>query len=192
MNHTYRSMTMTVIAGAFGLCVVACSAGVTSAQPPPSPTPAVSHTRPSPTASPTSSGSTVSVDGPLGSFPVPHGAKVVANMACAHHQVSLELDSVTPRQVSDFYTSALPHAGYQITSSFMNPGSSTGTGTSQDLVEMQFSGHGYTGIILAASDINAAGASANPSIPPLPSDVSKDVLEIELNPPGEANQFGCP
>lgn len=190
MNHTHRLMTMTVMAGAFGLCLVACSAGVTS-PPPPSPAPGVSSTRPSPTASPTSSGSTVSVGAPIGSFPIPHGAKVVANMACAHHQVSLELDSVTPRQVSDFYTSAFPRAGYQITSSFMNPGPSTGTGTSQDVVEIQFSGHGYTGIIIAAADLNAAGASAGPSIPPLPADISKDAVEITLNPPGEANQFGC-
>ncbi|HEX6454359.1 MAG TPA: hypothetical protein VF060_33480 [Trebonia sp.] len=204
MNR-YRFVAMTVTSCAAGLSLAACSAGITTAKPVTSTSPAAKPVRsPSPTAgrtgsSPTGSsshttpasagsGDTVQVDAPIGSFPIPHGAQVVANMPCGK-QVLIELGSVTPAQASTFYTSALPRAGYKVTDNTLT--SDPDTGNPQGMAEFTFTGHGYTGLIIAMANLGAE-ASADPSMAALPSNIAKNALEISLTPPGTSNTSMCP
>jgi hypothetical protein len=192
--NTYRFMGMAVTTCAVGLSLAACSAGVSTKSPVTSPSPDTSHTVSSPTASPSPAASapaipadTVSVAGPIGSFPIPHGARVVANMACSQ-QVLIELSSVTPVQAQTFYTSALPRRGYTITTNTLS--SDPNTGAAQGLSEIMFSGHRYTGLIVAMANLGAE-ASADPSVGSLPSNVKKNVVAISLSPPGKTNTPTC-
>ena len=93
---------------------------------------------------------------------------------------------VTPSQSSAFYTTALPRVGYKIGENV-----TTDAGTAQDMTEIQFSGHGYEGWIGTLADANA-GASAGPSSWPLPGDMTKNVEEIVMNPPGTPDSYTCP
>jgi hypothetical protein len=188
----HRLMAMAVTTCAAGLSVTACTAGITSAPPATSSSPAASRTAssPAPAASHTTSAApspadTISVDAPIGSFPVPHGAQVVSNIACGK-QVLVELSSVTPAQASAFYTSALPRAGYKITENTLT--SDPNTGAPQAMAEFTFTGHGYTGLIIALANLGA-DASAVPSAAGLPSNIAKNAVEISLTPPGAS---GCP
>lgn len=191
----YRFTAMTVTFCAAGLSLAACSAGVTTAKPVTSPSPTAGRTGSSPTASPShatsasaGSGDTVRVDAPIGSFPVPPGAQLVANMPCGK-QILIELGSVTPAQASAFYTSALPRAGYKITNNTLT--SDPDTGTPQGMAEFTFTGRGYTGLIIAMANLGAA-ASAGPSMAALPSSIAKNAVEISLTPPGTGNSPECP
>jgi hypothetical protein len=131
----------------------------------------------------------VRVDASVGTFPVPQGAQIVGNtMPCAK-QVVLQLSSVTPSQASIFYASALPRAGYKVT--FNTLGSDPTTGAPQGLAEFTFAGHGYTGMIIAVANLGAYG-STDPSMAPLPSNITKNYLEIALTPAGTANTSKCP
>jgi hypothetical protein len=130
----------------------------------------------------------VRVGGTIGSFPVPHGAQVVANMPCGK-QTFTELSSVTPAQASTFYTSALPQAGYSITLNTLS--SDPNTGAPKGIAEITFTGHKYTGLIIALANLGA-GASASPSMPALPSSMTKNALEISLTPAGTASSSDCP
>jgi hypothetical protein len=193
--NVYRLMAMAVTICAVGLSAGACSAGVTTAHPATSPSPAASRTASSPALAasqtpPAAPGpaDTVSVDAPIGTFPIPHGAQVAANMPCGD-QVLLELGSVTPTQASAFYSSVLPRAGYKITENILTTEPSTGT--PQSMAEITFTGHAYTGLIIAVANLGAA-ASADPSMPHLPENIAKNAVEISLNPPGTANAFSCP
>lgn len=198
----HRLMAMAVTTCAAGLSLTACTAGITSTSPATASSPAESRTAssPAPAASHTTSAAshttsaasspvdTVNVGAPIGSFPIPHGAQLVANMAnvpCAK-AVLVELDSVTPAKASAFYTSALPRAGYRITGNTL--ASDPKTGAPQALAEIMFTGHGYTGVIIAAADLGAE-ASADPSMAGLPSNITKNSVEISLTPPGAP---GCP
>ena len=201
--NTYRFMAMAVTSCAAGLSLAACSAGITTANPVTSPSRTASRTGPSPTASrtgssPTASPSqttsasagpvdTVKVDAPIGSFPIPPGAQVAANMSCGK-QVLIELGSVTPAQTSTFYTSALPRAGYKITENTLS--SDPNTGTPQGMAEFTFTGHGYTGLIIGMANLGAE-ASTGPSMAALPSSIAKNALEISLTPPSMANTLAC-
>jgi hypothetical protein len=152
----YRSATLALVTCAAALSLAACSAGVTQATPATSTTavskPASSPT-PSHTASPAAAGGTVSLGGSLGNFPLPPGAKVLEN-ATYGNKITLILSSVPPAQVSSFYTSALPHAGYKITSN-----SSAVIGNSTD-AGIEFTGHGYKGLLGAISSVpSSSGAS---------------------------------
>jgi hypothetical protein len=195
--NSYRLMAMTVTSCAAGLSLAACTAGITKANPVTSPSPTASHNVSSPAASPShtasasasaGSGDTVRVEAPIGSFPIPRGAQVVANMPCGKQDL-IELGSVTPPQVSTFYTSALPRAGYKVTNNTLT--SDPNTGTPQGMAEITFTGHGYTGLIIAMANLGAE-ASADPSLADLPSDMTKNAVEISLSPPGTANTSTCP
>jgi hypothetical protein len=197
MNQ-YRLMAMTVTSCAAGLSLAACSAGITKANPVTSPSPTVSHSQSSPARSPAASpshtasasadsGDTVRVGAPLGSFPIPRGAQVVANMPCGKQDL-IELGSVTPAQAATFYTSALPRAGYQISNNTLT--SDPNTGAPQGMAEITFAGHGYTGLIIAMANLGAE-ASADPSAADLPSSLTKNAVEISLSPPGTANKSMC-
>jgi hypothetical protein len=191
----HRLMAMAVTTCAAGLSVTACTAGITSTGPATAPSPASSRTASSPasaashtTSAASSPVDTVNVGAPIGSFPIPHGAQLVANMAnipCAK-AVLVELGSVTPAQASAFYTSALPRAGYKITGNTL--ASDPHTGAPQALAEIMFTGHGYTGLIIAIANLGAE-ASADPSMAGLPSNITKNAVEISLTPPGAS---GCP
>jgi hypothetical protein len=125
------------------------------------------------------------VDAPIGSFPVPHGAQVLFNSSCGK-EVVIELSSVTPAQVSSFYTAALPQAGYKITGNTLLTNTGSGNGLPGAAAEIDFTGHGYKGAIAGLSDI---GALASASASDLPSNVAKNFITITLTPPG-AN--ACP
>jgi hypothetical protein len=182
-----------VTACAASLSVTACTAGITTAAPAASRTPATSRpatSRPAATAAHSAAASpspsdTVNVGAPIGSFPIPHGAQVVANMPCGK-QVLLELGSVTPAQASAFYASALPRAGYKIQLDTLS--SDPNTGTPQGIAEITFTGHGYAGQIIAVANLGAQ-ASADHSLAGLPSNIAKNYVEISLTPPGKT---GCP
>jgi hypothetical protein len=189
--NPYRLMAMALTTCAAGLSLAACSAGITDASPPASPSPTTSRTASSPAAaasdsSPASASpaDTISVDAPIGTFPIPHGAQVLFNNIC-DKQVIIELSSVTPPQASSFYTAALPRAGYKIT------GNSLLTDTGNELpgaeAEIEFTGHGYKGTIAAVSNFGAL-SSMGPSPVSVPSNIAKNFITVSLTPPGAA---GC-
>ncbi|WP_157436092.1 hypothetical protein [Actinospica robiniae] len=193
--NTYRRMAMTVTTTCAAIASLgACSAGVTSADPKTPVSAAVSRAGSSPTASPTHATSasaaaagTVHVDGPIGSFPIPSGAQVVANMPCGK-EVLIELGSVTPTQASTFYTAALPQAGYQITVNTLS--SDPTTGAAKGMAEFTFTGHGYTGLIIAMANLGA-DASADPSVGSLPGNMAENAVEISLTPAGTTPKSSC-
>ena len=188
---SYRRAAVTLATCAAGL-TAACSAGITSASPPKAPTtPASHHTAappthtaaPSPSPSPTAG--MASVAG-LGSFPIPSGAQVAANIACGKGDI-IEAGPVTPAAASAFYTSALPKAGYTITENTL--GSVPGTGAPDGIETVIFSGHGYSGVIIALADLNSAGSAA-PSAPAMSGSLTHNVLEVTLVP--GSNPAGMP
>jgi hypothetical protein len=122
----------------------------------------------------------VTVDAPIHSFPVPEGAQVSFNISCPK-SIGIAVSPVTPAQSTAFYTIELPRAGYKIQNSF----------TMDGIVEIDFSGHGYTGSIATFADLGAE-ASANPSTVTLPSDLSKNVEEITMTVPGTPDSYNCP
>jgi hypothetical protein len=188
-----RLMVMAVAACAAGLSLAACTAGISTASSAKSPSPTASRAASSPAGSdktPAAAGpaDSVSVDAPIRTFPIPHGAQVVANMPCGS-QVLVELGSVTPAQASTFYGSALPQAGYKITDNTL--ATDPDTNTPHGIAEITFTGHGYTGLIIAVANL-AADASADPSMPDLPSNITKNAAEISLTRNGAAKTSGCP
>lgn len=206
--NAYRLMATSANTCVAGLSLAACSVGISTASPSPSPSLAASRTASSPAVSRSlatsrtasspamshsmpASGSpadTVPEEAPIGPFPVPHGAQLVDNMGCGK-QILIELSSVTPAQASTPYTSALPRAGYTITDNALT--SDPSTGAPQGMAEITFTGRGYTGLIIAIADLGAE-ASADPSMAGLPSNITKNDLEISLTPAGTASTSACP
>jgi hypothetical protein len=145
----YRSAALVLAACAASLSVAACSAGSPAASSSPArsatPSAGVSTWAP-PTSGPAIAGRMLSVNGPLGSFPVPADAKVGENMA-GGSSVIIVFGSVSPSDVSRFYATALPKAGYTITTnSMVSKGGNTGA-----LIE--FTGHGFAGNIDALDQL---------------------------------------
>jgi hypothetical protein len=179
---TYRRAPLTLATGAACLTLAACSAGITSASPPKAPTTLASqHTASAPThtavpsPSPSPTAGTASVAG-LGSFPIPSGAHVATSLACGKGDI-IEAGPVTPAAASAFYTSALPKAGYKITENSL--GSDPGTGAPNGIETVIFSGHRYSGVIIAMANLNSA-ASGAPSMPAMSGSLTHNVLEITL------------
>lgn len=177
---SYRRAAFALAACTVGL-TAACSAGITSASPPKAPTtPASHHPAPPPThsasppPSPSLTASAVSVTG-LGSFPIPSGAQVAANIACGKGDI-IEAAPVTPAAAAAFYTSALPRAGYTITTNTL--GSVPGSGSIETVI---FTGHGYAGVIIATANVSSAGSGAA-SAPAISGSLSHNLLEITLAP----------
>ncbi len=152
----YRSAALALVACAAGLSVAACSTGspAASSSAPSSaaagssaPSSAQGQSASAATFGPAIPGRMLSVKGPLGSFPVPAGAKVGENMA-GGSSVIIVFGSVTPSDVSRFYATALPQAGYKVTTnSMVNKAGYKGA-----LIE--FSGHGFKGNIDALSQMS--------------------------------------
>ena len=170
--NKYRSAALALAACAAAGPVAACSAGVSVAGSAASSATtnsattnsaatnsaaASSHGASSGASSPGAavSASTVTVGGSIGSFPVPAGANVAENVSEGKN-VIIFFGRVTPAKVASFYTTALPRAGYAITS---NDVIGVSGGTEAEIV---FSGHGYKGEIVALSNfsetsVNIAG-----------------------------------
>jgi hypothetical protein len=108
-------------------------------------------------------------------------------MSCGK-QLMIQLSSVTPTQVSDFYTSALPHAGYKITDDTLS--SDPNTGAPQGMAEISFTGHGYTGLITAFANLGPAPSAGIPTS--LPSSLTKNNVQIDLTPAGVSFASACP
>ena len=151
----YRSAALTLAACAAGLSVTACTAGVTTASSPTTsaPAPTRSASVPAAASSQAPAGRIIEVTGSVGSFPVPAAAKVTENIAIDQKDVVVSFNSVTPANVSSFYATALPRAGYTIS------GNSVVTQGGGTVAFIFFSGHGYKGNIGALSKAPASEAS---------------------------------
>jgi hypothetical protein len=186
---TYRRAALTLATCASGLTLAACSAGITSASPPKTPTAPASHqpasspvssaSSASPASSPASSPTAVTAHvAGVGSFPIPSGAQVLTDLACGKGS-ALEVGPVTPVAAQAFYAAALPKAGYTITMNTLS--SDPTTGKPDGIAEMMFAGHGYSGLIIAATDLSSSGASAS-AAPALSGSLAHNVMEISLAP----------
>jgi ABC-type Fe3+-hydroxamate transport system substrate-binding protein len=142
--NKYRSAALVLAACAVGVSAAACSSGSSSTSSSAATSPAATSqavsSSPPPTTGPAIAGRTLTVKGSLGSFPVPASAKVAENMA-GGQSVVLVFGSVVPADVSRFYATELPKAGYSVTTnSMLSKGGDNGA-------YIVFSGHGFKGTI---------------------------------------------
>jgi hypothetical protein len=166
--NKYRSTALVLAACAAGLSVAACSAGTpsassstasSSASPPasssPSAVPVVSSAVP--TSGPPIAGKMITVKGKIGSFPVPAAAKVGENLSGAS-SLLVVFGLVAPADVARFYATALPQAGFTVTSnSLVSQGAQNGA-------IVQFTGHGFKGNIESVAQFpgtSIAGLTTN-------------------------------
>jgi hypothetical protein len=149
--NKYRSAALALAACAASLSVAACSAGTPSASSTGTPSAGSSSTS---TATPSQNvvrsappstgapipGRSLATKMSLGTFPVPAAAKVAENIA-AGKELVIVFGLITPADVSRFYATALPGAGFTVTiNSMLSKGGDTGA-------LIQFTGHGYQGSI---------------------------------------------
>jgi len=153
MNHLRTAVQAAAAACTVGVSLAACSVTTTA----------------SPATSPAPAGSTLSVSGPLGRFPIPQGAQVIEDSTDYGHY-SIVFGSVSPSAVSTFYATALPWAGYSIISNSSATGDSWGSFSGTGI---WFSGHGYNGQIGALSSVRIPGLS-----------LGGNTVEITLTPQG--------
>lgn len=144
--NKYRSGALALATCAASLAVAACSAGTpTSSSASTSPgTSSASPAQSVTTSAPPSTGAPIpskSISaGKLGSFPVPANAKVVENTAGGQALVVV-FGLIAPADVARFYATALPQAGYTVTTnSMLNKGGDSGA-------YIVFTGHGYKGTV---------------------------------------------
>ena len=135
MNH-YRTAALAAAACAAAIPLAACTVTTTA----------------SPASSPAPARNTVSASGPIGSFPVPPGARLI-NDGTDNGRYDIVFASVSPSEAARFYTTALPRAGYTITNN------SSATGESFSGTGIWFTGHGYNGQIGALSSFHIPGVS---------------------------------
>jgi cell division septation protein DedD len=142
--NKYRSAALALATCAASVAVAACSAGTpTSSSASTSPS-ASSSAQSVTTSAPPSTGApipskTISA-GKVGSFPVPANAKVVENMAGGQALVVV-FGLIAPADVARFYATALPAAGFTVTTnSMLDKGGDSGA-------YIVFSGHGYKGTV---------------------------------------------
>ena len=139
----YRSAALALAACAASLTVAACSTGTPTASSSGTSTAAPNQSGSAAAASSTGApiaGTTIVVKGKLGSFPVPAGAKVVENIAGGPSLIVV-FGLIAPADVSRFYATALPQAGYTVTTNAtLNRAGDSG-------VYIAFTGHGYKGTV---------------------------------------------
>ena len=139
----HRSAALALAACAASLTVAACSAGTPAASSSTSSSAAANQgvsTSPPPSTGAPIAGTTIAVKGKLGSFPVPAKAKVVENIAGGQSLVVV-FGLIDPADVARFYATALPQAGFTVTSnSLVSKGNQNGA-------LIMFTGHGYKGTI---------------------------------------------
>jgi hypothetical protein len=142
MNR-YRSAALALATCAAGVAVAACSAGTPAASSASTSTGAPSQsvsTSAPPSTGPPIAGKTIAVTGKLGGFPVPADAKVVEDMAGGQALVVV-FGLIAPADVARFYATALPQAGYAVTTnSMLHKGGDSGA-------YIVFTGHGYKGTV---------------------------------------------
>jgi hypothetical protein len=149
--NKYRSAALALAACAASLSVAACSAGTPSASSTGTPsasssstssaTPsqAVVRSAPPSTGAPIP-GRTIAVNSKLSGFPVPAAAKVVENIGGGQALVVV-FGLIDPADVARFYATALPQAGYTVsTNSMLQKGGDSGA-------YIVFTGHGYKGTV---------------------------------------------
>jgi hypothetical protein len=151
--NKYRSAALALAATAASLTVAACSAG----------TPTASSAASSPAASSSASalpvfssappttgapipGRMLTIPGTLGTFPVPAAAKVGENIS-GGQSVIVVFGLITPADVARFYATALPQAGYTVTTNSM-----VSRGPQNGAV-IVFTGHGYKGNIESVNQV---------------------------------------
>jgi len=151
--NKYRSAALALVAGAATLAVAACSAGTSSASS--SSTPTATGTAvpvssaPVPTTGAPIAGRTLAVKGKLGSFPIPAAAKVGEKISGSSSLI-LVFGLVDPADVARFYATALPQAGFTITTnSLVSQGGQHGA-------LVVFTGHGYKGDIESVAQFPGA------------------------------------
>src|SRR5580704_19506310 len=161
--NKYRSTALVLATCAAGLSAAACSAGTPSASsstasPPASPpassspsaVPVVSSAVP--TSGPPIAGKMITVKGKIGSFPVPASAKVGENLSGAS-SLLVVFGLVAPADVARFYATALPQAGFTVTSnSLVSQGGQNGA-------IIQFTGHGFKGNIESVAQFPGAAVA---------------------------------
>jgi hypothetical protein len=141
--NKYRSATLALAAAAATVAAAACSSGTpssSSASSSSTGTAAPVMSAPAPTSGAPIPGRTLTVQGKLGSFPVPKAAEVGEDISGGSALI-LVFGSIAPPDVSRFYATALPQAGYTVSSNSLV--SSRG----QNGALIVFSGHGYKGNI---------------------------------------------
>jgi hypothetical protein len=151
--NKYRSAPLALAACAACLAVAACSAGTPAASSAASSPAASSATASSsaaagqglsssapPTTGAPIPGRMLTVSRALGTFPIPAAAKVGENMS-AGQGVIVAFGLIVPADVARFYATALPQAGFTVTSnSLVSKGNQNGA-------LIMFTGHGYKGTI---------------------------------------------
>ena len=147
--NKHRPIALVLASCAAGLSVAACSAGTPSASSStssPAATGSATSSKPPvisspvPTTGPPIAGIMLTVKGKIGSFPVPKAAKVGENMS-GGSSLLVVFGLVAPADVARFYATALPQAGYTVTSnSLVSQGGQNGA-------IVAFTGHGYKGNI---------------------------------------------
>jgi len=155
----YRSAALALTACAASLSVAACSAGTpssssstaaSSASASRSAAPVVSAAVP--TSGPAIAGRTLQINGKVGSFPVPAAAKIGENLS-GGSSLLVVFGSVAPEDVARFYATALPQAGFTVTSNaLVSQGGQHGA-------IIQFTGHGFKGNIDSVAQFPGASVA---------------------------------
>jgi hypothetical protein len=154
--NKYRSAALALAACAASLTVAACSAGTPTAS-----SSATSAAAPGQSGSASAAASSpgaaiagraIAVKAKLGSFPVPAGARVVENLP-GRQAFILVFGLVAPADVSRFYATALPQAGFTVTTNAMlHKGGDNGA-------YIVFTGHGYKGNINSLTQFPGASVA---------------------------------
>ena len=152
--NKFRSAALALAAAAASLAVTGCSAGTptassaASSSAAPSSTGAdqgVSSSAPPTTGAPIP-GRMLTVNGTLGTFPVPATAKVGENIS-GGQSVIVVFGLIVPADVARFYATALPQAGYTVTTNSM-----VSRGPQNGAV-IVFTGHGFKGNIESVNQV---------------------------------------
>jgi len=158
--NKYRSAALALAACAASLSVAACSSGTPSASSAATSPAATGSATPSrsadpivssavPTSGPPIAGRMITVKGKVGSFPVPAAAKIGENVS-GGSSLLVVFGLVVPVDVARFYATALPQAGFTVTSnSLVSQGAEKGA-------IIQFTGHGFKGNIESVAQFPGA------------------------------------
>jgi hypothetical protein len=140
--NKYRSAALILAACAASLSAAACSSSSSTASSAAS-SPAASSgvtSSAAPTTGPAVAGRSLPVKGSLGTFPVPASAKIAENLQ-GGQSIVIVFGTTIPADVSRFYATALPQAGYSVsTNAMLKKGDDNGA-------YIIFTGHGYKGTI---------------------------------------------
>jgi hypothetical protein len=153
--NTYRSIALVLASSAAGLSVAACSAGTPSASSSTASSPASSRSAAPvvssavPTTGPPIAGRMLTVKGKIGTFPIPAAAKIGEDTS-GGSSLLVVFGLVAPVDVARFYATALPQAGFTVTSnSLVSRGAQNGA-------LIRFTGHGFKGNIESVAQFPGA------------------------------------